>query len=142
MMIAGSRNAPNKMASVAAVQRRAYWMYAAFVLAAVAASTVLIALAAHAQTPLDALPRYSAKDISRAFRFIDANKDGSISRAEAASFRHVAKYFDAADANKDSALSPEEFSTALERSDRSERTGRSGPATNRPAPPSASAASR
>lgn len=60
-------------------------------------------------------PRYSAKDIERAFGFIDANKDGKISREEASGFRNVAKYFDAADINKDGTLSLEEFGSALNR---------------------------
>jgi EF hand len=60
-------------------------------------------------------PRYSARDIERAFGFIDANKDGKISREEASGFRNVAKYFDAADSNKDDVLSLEEFGNALNR---------------------------
>lgn len=60
-------------------------------------------------------PKYSAKDIERAFSFMDANKDGKISRAEAAGFRNVAKHFDAADSNKDNLLSLEEFGNALNR---------------------------
>lgn len=66
-------------------------------------------------TPVNTAPRYSAKDIMRAFGFIDANKDGKISRQEASGFRNVAKYFDAADTNKDGALSLEEFGSALNR---------------------------
>ena len=60
-------------------------------------------------------PKYSAKDIERAFSFMDANKDGKISRAEAAGFRNVAKHFDAADSNKENLLSLEEFGNALNR---------------------------
>ena len=62
-----------------------------------------------------AAPRYSAKDVERAFGFIDANKDNKISREEASGFRNVAKYFDAADSNKDGALSLDEFGSALNR---------------------------
>ncbi|MBC7647769.1 MAG: EF-hand domain-containing protein, partial [Vitreoscilla sp.] len=98
------------------------------------AAAVLIATGAQAQTevPVDATsaasapasaasatslvaPRYSARDVERAFGFIDANKDGKISREEASGFRNVAKYFDAADVNKDGALSLEEFGSALNR---------------------------
>ncbi len=61
------------------------------------------------------MPRYGAKDIERAFGFIDANKDNAISREEASGFRNVAKHFDAADINKDGALSVEEFGDALNR---------------------------
>ena len=46
---------------------------------------------------------------------MDVNKDGKISRAEAAGFRNVAKHFDAADSNKDNLLSLEEFGNALNR---------------------------
>lgn len=57
--------------------------------------------------------KYAAQDIERAFNFLDANRDGKISRAEAAGFRNVAKHFDAADTNKDNLLSREEFENAL-----------------------------
>ena len=70
---------------------------------------------AAATAPTKPAPRYSAKDIERAFGFIDANKDGKISREEASGFRNVAKYFDAADINKDGTLSLEEFGSALNR---------------------------
>jgi hypothetical protein len=60
-------------------------------------------------------PRYSAGDIERAFNFMDANKDGKISRQEAAGFRNVAKHFDAADTDKDGSLSLTEFGNALNR---------------------------
>ena len=112
----------------------AYYFYLACVLTALTAAAVLIAndAQAQAQTQLQAqasanaepvvvsstpatAPRYSAKDIERAFGFIDSNKDGKISREEASGFRNVAKYFDAADMNKDGALSLEEFGNALNR---------------------------
>lgn len=60
--------------------------------------------------------KYGAKDLERAFSFMDANKDGKVSRDEAASFRNVAKHFDEADTDKDQALSPEEFENAMNRS--------------------------
>lgn len=60
-------------------------------------------------------PRYNLKDIERAFMFMDANRDGKISRQEASGFRNVAKHFDAADTNKDNLLSLEEFGNALNR---------------------------
>jgi EF hand len=60
--------------------------------------------------------KYSAKDLERAFNFMDANKDGRISRDEAASFRNVAKYFDEADTDKDQMLSPQEFENAMNQS--------------------------
>lgn len=60
-----------------------------------------------------ARPRYSSADMNMAFGFMDSNKDGKVSREEAAAFRNVAKHFDAADTNKDQALSREEFENAL-----------------------------
>lgn len=58
-------------------------------------------------------PKYAASDMGLAFKLIDANKDGKISREEAAGFRSVARHFDEADTNKDNALSREEFENAL-----------------------------
>jgi EF hand len=61
-------------------------------------------------------PAYTASNIALAFTYIDGNKDGKISREEAAGFRGVAKYFDEADVNKDEFLSREEFENAMNRS--------------------------
>jgi hypothetical protein len=58
-------------------------------------------------------PKYTLAQIAQAFGFIDANKDGKLSREEAAGFRGVARHFDEADANRDGALSREEFENAL-----------------------------
>ena len=58
-------------------------------------------------------PRYSSADIDRAFGFMDSNKDGKVSREEAAGFKNVAKHFTAADTNKDELLSRGEFESAL-----------------------------
>jgi biopolymer transport protein ExbB/TolQ len=84
------------------------------------AGAALFTMRAQAQTAAEpsATPaaKYSAKDLERAFNFMDANKDGKISRDEAASFPNVAKYFDEADTNKDQMLSPEEFEHAMNRS--------------------------
>ena len=81
-----------------------------------AKATVTVTTIAEAPpSPTSTAQRYSAKDIERAFGFIDANKDNKISREEASGFRNVAKYFDAADMNKDGALSLEEFGNALNR---------------------------
>lgn len=60
--------------------------------------------------------KYSAKDLERAFGFMDGNKDAKVSRDEAASFRNVAKHFDEADTDKDQTLSPQEFENAMNRS--------------------------
>ena len=115
---------PDKCASS---RRLAYYFYLIFVTTALAASLILIADSANAQSADTAPPveraassvapaaphRYSAADIERAFNFMDANKDGKISLEEAAGFRNVARHFDAADTNKDNALSLEEFGNAL-----------------------------
>ena len=72
----------------------------------------------HQPAPQDAAkpaPKYNPKDIERAFMFMDADRDGKISRQEASGFRNVAKHFDAADTNKDNYLSLEEFGNALNR---------------------------
>ena len=61
-------------------------------------------------------PAYTASNIGLAFTYIDANKDGKLSREEAAGFRGVAKYFDEADRNKDGFLSRDEFENAMNRS--------------------------
>ena len=110
--------------------RLAYYFYSVCVAAAMAAALILISGGAAAQSAdtaqppaqassgaaaADVAPRYSASQIERAFNFMDANKDGKISREEAAGFRSVARYFDAADVNKDNALSLEEFENALNR---------------------------
>jgi EF hand len=102
----------------------AYYFYAGGVLAAIAASAVLVATQVNAQTEPPAAveankaagitaPKYGAQDIERAFGFIDANKDGKISREEASGFRNIAKYFDVADINQDGALTLVEFGMAL-----------------------------
>lgn len=67
------------------------------------------------QDPVKPEPKYNSKDIARAFKFIDANHDGKISREEASGFRNIAKYFDAADTDKNNMLSLEEFANALNR---------------------------
>ena len=99
----------------------AYYFYIVGVLVAMLAAAVLVTAEAQtqqAQTQTRASEttiktRYSISDIARAFGFIDANKDGKMSREEAAGFRNIAKYFDAADINQDGNLSIEEFSSAL-----------------------------
>lgn len=123
-MIAAPPNTPHARSS----NRTAYYFYALSVVIALVASALLVAVIANAQAVEPKAPaappaapmaastvRHSAKDIDRAFRFMDANQDGIISREEAARFRNVARYFDEADTNKDNTLSPTEFSSALNR---------------------------
>ncbi|OOG44188.1 EF-hand domain-containing protein [Polaromonas sp. A23] len=95
-------------------------------LVATTASLLAVAVHAHTATPeapaapqvqvaATTAPRYAAADIERAFSFMDANKDGRVSREEAAGFRNVAKHFSAADTDQDHALSLEEFESAMNR---------------------------
>ncbi len=62
-----------------------------------------------------AASKYSARDIDRAFGYLDANRDGKVSRDEASGFKNVAKYFDLADTDKDGMLTRDEFARALNR---------------------------
>ena len=57
--------------------------------------------------------KYAVGDVERAFNCLESNRDGKISRTEAAGFKNIAKHFDAADVNKDNFLSREEFDNAL-----------------------------
>jgi hypothetical protein len=58
-------------------------------------------------------PRYSASNIKLAFNYMDASRDGLISREEAVGFRGVAKNFDKADTDHDNTLSRTEFERAM-----------------------------
>jgi hypothetical protein len=92
---------------------------------ALGCALLVLAAGAQAQTPAPtatvapeaaaapAEPKYTVAQIAQAFGFIDGNKDGKLSREEAAGFRGVARHFDEADLNKDGALSREEFENAL-----------------------------
>lgn len=98
-----------------------YFCLRGMMLTLTVAAAALFAMSAQAQTAEPATkiaatsttPKYAASDIALALKFMDANKDGKISREEAAGFRNVAKHFDEADANRDNALSREEFENAL-----------------------------
>lgn len=104
----------------------ASWLYAGVMMLTLTAAGALLAMRAHAQTPEPAAaapaqaapspaaaPKYAAKDMVRAFSYMDTNKDGKVSREEAAGFRGVARHFDEADTNRDGFLSSEEFESAL-----------------------------
>lgn len=72
--------------------------------------------AAPAAAPAPAVAKYDPKDLERAFKFMDKNGDGKVSRDEASNFRGVSKHFDEADLNKDNFLSREEFDNAMNQS--------------------------
>jgi EF hand len=59
---------------------------------------------------------FSAANIALAFSFLDRDKDGRISREEAAGIRGVERNFDRADVNHDNSLSREEFEQAMKQS--------------------------
>ena len=73
--------------------------------------------AANAQAQTQATPvaqnQYGPQEIAHAFRLIDTDSNGRLSRSEAVALRKVANYFDVADSNRDGTLSPQEFATAL-----------------------------
>ncbi|MFS2032438.1 EF-hand domain-containing protein [Polaromonas sp. CT11-55] len=93
-------------------------------LLALAAAAALLATQAQAQTAQPAaaasapaaVAKYDSKDLERAFKFMDKNGDGKVSRDEASNFRGVSKHFDEADLNKDNFLSREEFDNAMNQS--------------------------
>ena len=76
-----------------------------------------VVMALHAQTPQSTIPpnknNWTTAQISEAFKRLDANGDGLISREEAAPARGVAKHFDQADTNRDGSLSAAEFESAM-----------------------------
>lgn len=87
-----------------------------------AAAALLAMGSAQAQTPQAPAPvaaaeapapRYTASKLELAFNYIDGDRDGKISRAEATGFRGVAKHFDQADTDRDNFLSREEFDAAM-----------------------------
>lgn len=132
-----SRRMPSRVASAS----RRSWLYATAMMLTLTAAGALLAMRAQAQTPEPdaappvqaapvpaapaqaaptqatpspaAAPKYAAKDMALAFNYMDANKDGKVSREEAAGFRGVARHFDEADTNRDGFLSSQEFESAL-----------------------------
>ena len=88
-----------------------------------AAAALLAMGSAHGQPPTPQAPapvaaeapapRYTASKLEFAFNYMDGDRDGKISRAEAAGFRGVAKHFDEADADHDNFLSRGEFDAAM-----------------------------
>ncbi|MDI1236809.1 MAG: EF-hand domain-containing protein [Polaromonas sp.] len=90
--------------------------------ALLAALTVGAALVAHAQGTAPGTPSTQSaspqsgppsQEVGAAFIRADANKDGKLSRQEAARFPAVEQRFDQIDTNKDSHVSREEFEIAL-----------------------------
>lgn len=88
---------------------------------ALSAAAALLAMgSAHAQNPETTAvaaeaptPRYTASKLELAFNYIDGDRDGKLSREEAAGFRGVARHFDQADADRDNFLSRAEFDAAM-----------------------------
>jgi hypothetical protein len=85
---------------------------------AVTLASVALGASVHAQrtqrydtTPSAQTPDPQPTSAEDAFRRADANKDGKLSREEAAAIPAVAARFDELDANKDGFLSLEEFLT-------------------------------
>ena len=58
-------------------------------------------------------PKYSAQDVDRVFKYLDTNRDGKISREEAAAFKNIASHFDSAYTDKDNFLTHDEFDNAV-----------------------------
>lgn len=82
-----------------------------------AALTVGTALVTQAQTagtdnpPVRAIP--VAQEVEAAFQRADVNKDGRLSRQEAARFPVIEQNFDQIDTDRDQTISPAEFQAAL-----------------------------
>jgi hypothetical protein len=85
-----------------------------FLQAAAVAAVSTFALVAQAQTTAPASPTAapadSAMTAAAAFKRVDANQDGKLSKEEAARLPAIADKFDSLDKDKDGALSAEEFS--------------------------------
>lgn len=72
-----------------------------------------VAPVATATTKTTNPPKYSAHDVERVFNYLDTDRDGKISRSEAAAFKNIASHFDGADTNKDNFLTRDEFDNAV-----------------------------
>jgi Ca2+-binding EF-hand superfamily protein len=83
-----------------------------------AAATLLAGLAAPALANTDSADGADAKVAKRVddvFARLDADKDGRLSRAEAAKGKRLAKHFDKIDADHDGFVSRTELDTAIHR---------------------------
>lgn len=112
---------------VPSVQRRGAAMWQQAMMFTLLTAAALVAMSAHAQgagtqadpspqasaAPAAATPKYAVQDVERVFNYLDVNRDGKISREEAAAFKNIASHFDGADTNKDNVLSREEFEHAV-----------------------------
>ena len=105
-----------KRLSLADFETRSVALFSAFLVGAVLAAT-----GSHAQTPAPSpseltprAPRLTVAQVQQAFRTIDANRDGAISRAEAGAFPRIERHFGRMDNNDDGSVSPAEFAQALQ----------------------------
>lgn len=82
-------------------------------LATVAAISIGLASAVHAQTPAP-IPanKTTARDVEAAFTRADVDRDGRLSRSEAERFPMVVQRFEQFDQNRDGFLSRDEFNAA------------------------------
>ena len=76
-------------------------------------STATAVSAASTTATANPAPKYAAQDVDRVFKYLDTNRDGKISREEAAAFKNIASHFDGADVNKDNFLTHDEFDNAV-----------------------------
>ena len=58
--------------------------------------------------------RLSSVQVQQAFRYIDRDANGSLSRSEIAVYPRIEKHFDRIDVNRDGSVSPAEFESALQ----------------------------
>lgn len=58
--------------------------------------------------------RLSSAQVQQAFRFIDRDGSGNLSRSEIAVYPRIEKHFDRIDTDRDGTVSPDEFENAVQ----------------------------